>query len=596
MIRTITHISHILQNDERRRALFLVSMCIPLAIAELAGLLGAIPFIMVAATPDAAQSNWIVARLLTVLGDVSRTSLLIWLGFASLIVMVLSVAFRTIYIYFTTLFAREVGASLQSRLLASHLRRPQVQNHKRHGAVIQATVVVEAEEVVEEVILNALRVATYLSTALIILALLVFTDPVAGVVMLTLIGAGYMTVFGLSRRILLRLGQGRVLVTSERHRLLQEAVGGQRELQLAQRENAAVKRFKMAASKLGAMRAYMTLIKEVPRGFLEILIFGSMILLSLWLLQARADQGAAILPIIAIYALAAARLFPVLQRLYKAIAAMKSAEASLSAVRRELAEDVNASVATIAEPISLTQSIELKDVHFSYPEAGRAALSGVSLKIPARTFVAFVGETGAGKSTAVDMLLGLISPDRGQVLVDQEAITPRNRRGWQTSVGYVPQDIFLSDGTIAENIAFGLQGSEIDTRTLNRVVASSGLSGLVNTLPDGVDTRVGERGVRLSGGERQRIGIARALYNSPDLIVLDEATSALDTITELSIIREVRALGAEKTIVVVAHRLSTVRHCDQIFLFGKGRLLESGSYGGLLSNNDHFRALHEATQ
>ena len=415
--------------------------------------------------------------------------------------------------------------------------------------------------------------------------------------MMSLITFGYLLVFGGSRRVLRRLGKGRVGLTRERQRLLSEAVGGQRELQLSQREAAAVARFADTAKTLGALRARMTLIKDIPRGFLEVVIFGSMILLSLWLLGTAGEDASAVLPIIAIYALAAARLFPVLQRLYRAVVAVQAGSAGLDLVRTALAENLTVAAGERAAPkIPLHRDIALDAVGFSYPDAGRIALSGVSLRIPARSVVGFVGESGAGKSTAVDLLLGLISPDRGAVLVDNQPITAANRRGWQQSVGYVPQSIFLTDGTIAENIAFGLRGTEIDRHALDRVIALSGLTRLIRVLPDGVDTCVGERGVRLSGGERQRIGIARALYQDPDLIVFDEATSALDTVTEQAVMREIRAMGAHKTIVIVAHRLSTVRHCDKIFVFESGQIVESGTYDALVGQNRTFRALHEAAR
>lgn len=590
----ISLILSVLEPVDRRRIYTLVGLCIPLAIAELAGVLGALPFILLASNPDSGQSQRVAEVVTRFLGETSNADMLVVLGIAALLIMVFSVAFRTLHFYLMTRFSRDAGVSLQTRILALHLRSPQVEAGKRHGAHLQSTVLTEVEEMVDGVILNFLRVTTYFSTAICILLLLVVTDPIAGVVMLLVIGAGYMTVFGATRRIVRRMGKLRVQKSRKRYRLLQEAMWGRRELQLAQREEAALSGFHETAAEVGALRARMALIKELPRGILELLIFGCLIVLTLWLLTSRDDNGATVLPVLAIYALSAARLFPVLQRLYKSFAEMQITVPALRTIARELDRKSDTGPLAQVTPLPLTAAIRFEDVTFHYPDTETAALSDINLTIAARTTVGIVGETGAGKSTAVDLLLGLTSPKSGKIWVDDVTITPENRRRWQTAVGYVPQDFFLTDGSIAANIAFGYQPAEIDRPAVVRAIARSGLAGMVDALPQGIDTEVGERGVRLSGGERQRIAIARALYRDPALLVFDEATSALDTVTELAIMQEVRAMGTEKTIVIIAHRLSTVRTCDTIFLFDKGRLVDSGPYADLLHRNARFRALHEA--
>lgn len=594
VINIISLILSVLEPIDRRRAFTLVALCVPLAIAELAGVLGALPFILLASNPDSGQSQRVSDAITSIFGDMTDADLLVFLGFAALFIMFFSVAFRTLHFYLMTRFSRDAGVSLQTRILAIHLRSAHIEAGKRHGAHLQSTVLTEVEEMVEGVILNFLRVATYFSTAICILLLLVVTDPIAGLVMLVVIGAGYMTVFGATRRIVRRMGKLRVRKSRKRYRLLQEAMWGRRELQLAQREEAALKGFHETAAEVGALRARMALIKELPRGILELLIFGCLITLTLWLLTSRDDNGATVLPVLAIYALSAARLFPVLQRLYKSFAEMQITVPALRAIAHELDRKIETGPLKPVKPLPLEHAIRFENVTFTYPDTRKPALSEINLKITAKTTVGIVGETGAGKSTAVDLLLGLTSPKSGKIWVDDVVITPENRRSWQTAVGYVPQDFFLADGSIAENIAFGYHADEIDRTAVTRAVARSGLSAMVSALPQGIDTEIGERGVRLSGGERQRIAIARALYRDPALLVFDEATSALDTVTELAIMQEVRAMGDEKTIVIIAHRLSTVRTCDTIFLFDKGRLADSGPYDDLLQRNDRFRALHEA--
>ena len=231
-------------------------------------------------------------------------------------------------------------------------------------------------------------------------------------------------------------------------------------------------------------------------------------------------------------------------------------------------------------------------MHYAYPQAERPAVQGMSLAIPARSTVGIVGGTGAGKTTTVDIMLGLLMPDRGTLSVDGIPISHENLRAWQRSIGYVPQQIFLADDTVAANIAFGRAAADIDQAAVERAARIAELHDFVmRELPDGYATKVGERGVRLSGGQRQRIGIARALYHDPDVLILDEATSALDNLTERAVMDAVHNLGHAKTIVMIAHRLSTVRECDTIFMLEGGRVVAEGSYDELIASNRQFRAL-----
>ncbi len=236
-------------------------------------------------------------------------------------------------------------------------------------------------------------------------------------------------------------------------------------------------------------------------------------------------------------------------------------------------------------------SIRLEKVTFTYPGKQEPALKGLDMEIPVNQIVGLVGASGSGKSTAIDLLLGLIEPSQGQLLVDDQPVTSTNRRVWQNTLGFVPQSIFLADSSIRENIGFGLPPDVIDEEKVRHAASLAHLDELLAELPDGLETRVGERGVQLSGGQRQRIGIARALYHDADVLILDEATSALDGITEKIIMDGIHDFTGKKTIIMIAHRLTTVRRCDHIYLISKGKVVDQGNYQSLLKRNETFQRM-----
>jgi ABC-type multidrug transport system fused ATPase/permease subunit len=286
-------------------------------------------------------------------------------------------------------------------------------------------------------------------------------------------------------------------------------------------------------------------------------------------------------------------MFPALQQLYQEISAMRFSAAGLQRLHADMKEaSADLPLAVSHTPLHLDRTLVFKDVHFTYPSAEQPTLTGLSLTIAARSTVGIVGGTGAGKTTVIDLILGLLTPGAGEIQVDEQAVTRETRRAWQKSLGYVPQTIFLTDNTVTANIAFGLPAEEIDMARVENAARIANLHDFVIAdLPQGYATLVGERGIRLSGGQRQRIGIARALYHDPDVLVLDEATSALDNLTERAVMEAVHNLGGRKTVIMVAHRLTTVKECDKIIVLERGRVVGEGSYAQLVADNDTFRRM-----
>jgi ATP-binding cassette, subfamily B, bacterial PglK len=334
-------------------------------------------------------------------------------------------------------------------------------------------------------------------------------------------------------------------------------------------------------------------ISELPGYALETVAFGGILVIVLYILGTQDDIGQAV-AVMSLYALAGYRLMPALQQVFAGFAKARFFTAALDHLHSELVEEIRpAPLVPVSddETLKFERDISLDRVSFSYPESDEVTVLDVSLRIDKNSTVGMAGSTGSGKTTLVDLLLGLHEPQQGSLQVDGVRLDHTNMSAWRKRLGYVPQHIYLLDDTLVRNIAFGVRDEDIDLAAVGRAARIAHLHDFVNSLPDGYATIVGERGVRLSGGQRQRIGIAPALYHDPDVLVLDEATSALDGITEDAVIQAIRELSRQKTIILVAHRLVTLRDCDAIYLFDRGTLVASGTHGELMEKNVEFRAM-----
>lgn len=336
-------------------------------------------------------------------------------------------------------------------------------------------------------------------------------------------------------------------------------------------------------------------VSQLPRYFIEAIAFGGMIILVL-VLMASGDTFVNILPILALYAFAGYRLIPSLQIIYGAFILMRFIGPTLDLLHKDLV-NLQSYEKKVQETsvLPFTKSIVLNNINFNYSNSDKPALKKINLTIPVNSKVGIVGSTGSGKTTLVDIILGLLDTSEGTVKVDNNPITHLNKRSWQKNIGYVPQQIYLSDASVAENIAFGVNEKNIDLKSVERASKIANLHDFViNEMLEGYNSKVGERGVRLSGGQRQRIGIARALYHNPKLLILDESTSALDSITEQAVMDAMHNLGDKITIILIAHRLSTVKNCDNIFVLDQGKLQAEGRYNELNKSNQIFKEMSGA--
>ena len=560
-----------LTHRERRKLWFIWALILVSMVLETFSLGMVLPLIAVL-TDDSYRERF--PKIYSLLGEPSTERLLV-IGVAILLALyIVKNAFFYVSSRIQRRFLNDASARLSQLAFSQYLRQP-YEFHLQHNS---ATLINNAE-IAKSIISGGLDpFLTLLTDGLVALGLfilLLVVEPIGTISTIAVFGisAGLFQVT--TRKKIAEWGRLRKKHLALVLQHLQQGLGGAKEVKLLGRE----KKFlddheEHLVASMDITRKF-ALMQMLPRLWLEVIAIASLVVL-VGVMTATSEDVTRILPVLGLFAATAFRVIPSIGRIIASFQAITFAAPQIRGVYRDLSLKVPAD-STESEPMLFSDRIEFKDVSFSYESGTRKSLSNVSLAIHRGESVGIVGPSGAGKSTLVDLLLGLLPPTSGEILVDGHVMSS-NVRGWQKLIGYVPQSIYLTDDTLLKNVAFGLHPRDIDEKAVRRSIDAAQLTEFVRTLPDGLDTVVGERGVRLSGGQRQRIGIARALYNDPQVLVLDEATSALDTETENGVMESVRNLQGERTVVIVAHRLTTVDHCSRIFTIEDSRLVDTRAH------------------
>ena len=467
-----------------------------------------------------------------------------------------------------------LDAALSERLFRGYLLQPYTFHLQRNSAILIRNVTGEIAQFTTGVS-AACMLATESLVLVGIATLLLLAEPFGAIVVVATMGFSGFVFYTLARRRILRWGEARQFHEGQRMQRLQQGLGGIKDVKILGRECEFVAEYAHHLGISTRIGRHLSLLQAMPRLWLEFMaVAGIAALVVTMLLQNRPTE--ALVPTLGLFAAAAFRLMPSVSRF---LGGLQTLRFNLPVINTLYAERdfLRASVhAESVRPLAFERLVEFRSLVFSYPDTEARQIDGLSLQIDKGAVVGIVGGSGAGKSTLIDLLLGLLLPTSGAVLVDGVDISSY-LRGWQSQIGYVPQTIYLTDDSIRRNVAFGLAAEEISDTQVRSALAAAQLTEFIAALPDGVETIVGERGVRLSGGQRQRIGIARALYHNPELLVLDEASSALDNQTEQDVMQAVLSLRGRKTVVIVAHRLTTVATCDVIFRLERGRVDACGT-------------------
>jgi ATP-binding cassette, subfamily B, bacterial PglK len=596
MLTQLKELYSLLTDEQRKKLLRLQGLVVLMAFAELGSVLSIGPFMALMGDMSQLQGDGIVAEAYRLSGLEDPRTFLFWTGVGVLAALTLAAIISMFTIWRLSMYGARVGAELSSRLYTHYMHQPWLFHAGGSSSQLTNQIAQECTRITNGIINPFMQMnARIVMAALMAVAILVF-NPAVAITGLVIFASAYMAMYRIVRQRLIRNGGTITEAQRLRFKLMGEGFGGIKDALLLGRQQVFTDRFEKASARFADAQGKNQVMSQVPRFIMELVAFGGVIFLILYLLAAHDGNLGTILPLLSVYALAGFKLLPAFQQIYTSISGIRGNLVAFEGLRDDLrASAVETrrltSKESYGEHLTPRKSIVLKNIQFTYPGKAEPALRDLTMTIGVNQVIGLVGASGSGKSTAIDILLGLIQPEKGELLIDGEPITKQQLRAWQNSLGFVPQSIFLADSSIRENIGFGLPPELVDEEKVQQAATMAHLDELLAELPDGLNTRVGERGVQLSGGQRQRIGIARALYHDADVLILDEATSALDGITEKLIMDAIHDFSGKKTIIMIAHRLATVKKCDSIYLLANGQVTDQGTYSELCQRNDVFKRM-----
>ncbi|HJE23337.1 MAG TPA: ABC transporter ATP-binding protein/permease [Methylorubrum populi] len=572
-MRTLLDLLRVMRRRDRYRLLLLGLGLGLAALLEVVGIASVLPFLTLVGDPGATARIPYLASLRETLGLSEDRAFLLATGLAALAAILLTSAVNAGFAFAQLLFAHLVGYDFARRLLARYVDRERLFFANANSAELAKNVLSETDRLVVGVLTPALVIASRGASALAVVIFLIVYQPRLALILGGGFGGLYVAIYLVVRARLARLGARAVAGNEGRYRVVQETFGALTELKLYGRADTFTAGFDAPARSYAHALAASLLTGQLPRFVIESLAFGGVIAVVLFALTQGLDT-AGMLPLLGLFAFAGYRMLPAFQNIFTSVSQLRFHLPGVRLIVDALAGEREPAPRT-AERLPFTHAIRLEEVAFDY-ELGRPTLHGIDLTIPAHSTIGLIGRTGSGKSTLVALILGILSPTRGRIVIDGTMLDADNLPAWQNRIGYVPQEVFLIDGTVADNIALGIAPEALDRTALERAARLAGAHEFVTRLPMGYETGVGERGARLSGGQRQRIGIARALYHDPDVIVFDEATSALDGETETAVMEALGALSGTRTIIMIAHRLTSLSRADTVHVLENGRIVASG--------------------
>tara|TARA_Y100000385_G_C13106532_1_gene648287 strand:+ start:1172 stop:2968 length:1797 start_codon:yes stop_codon:yes gene_type:complete len=596
MFKLIKNLFSLLTSDQRKRFYYLQGLVLMMSIMEIFGVASIIPFMALVGDMDQLRQDTLIAKIYEYSGITSELEFIFLLGIGVLFMLVISSALSMFTIWRLLMFANKIGMEIADRLYSHYLKQDWLFHASGSSAQLTKKIATEIQRIIGGILMPLMHMnAKIVFSFLMSLSVFIY-DPKVAIIGLSIFALAYFFLFKVVRMRLYRNGLAVSEVNEKRFSLMNEGFGGIKDILLLGRDANLIKNFYESGVKFAYSNGNNAALAQIPRYLMELVAFGSMISLVLYLIAGHSGNLGVILPILSVYALASIKLLPALQLIYTSFATIRANIAAFESIKDDLmnSSSTNDLILTPEKNrIIPKQKISLKNISFNYPGKEELTLNKLNLLIEANSLIGIVGPSGSGKSTLIDILLGLIEPNEGHLKIDEVIIDNHNRRSWQNSIGFVAQSIFLSEGTIAENVAFGVPKEQIKLNQVEQALELAHLLEFARNLEHGIHSRVGERGVQLSGGQRQRIGIARALYHKAEVLIFDEATSSLDGITEKLIMEAIHDFSGKKTIILIAHRLKTIEKCDNIFFIDNGQIVDEGRYKDLIERNKRFQNMAE---
>ncbi|MDA3439429.1 ATP-binding cassette domain-containing protein [Acinetobacter bereziniae] len=566
MLNSLRQLWKILSPLDKRKVIYVLILVIGMAFIESAGVISIMPFLAVISNPSIIEANHYLQSMYDLMGRGNERIFIIKLGFLSLSIVIFSTFFKIITQYAVNRFSSLQRHYFSTRLLNIYLKQKYEFFIQRNSATLSKNILSEVDQLIWTMILPALTLMSYGVVLLFMIGILLIYDPLIAIVTATILGGFYITIYTLIRKKLMQIGQEFTQANNERYQACQEALAGIKDVIINNAEQRYIEQFEQSSRIFARHIATRDTLGQIPLNVVETVGYGCIIGLAMILVVSGKDVSH-ILPILGLYGFAAYRMLPAAQNIYRSVSQIKFSQQVLNILKPEFklenSQENNLYREKKIEKLNFNKSIRIQNICFSYPNRlGQPVLDNFNIEINKNTSLGITGKSGSGKSTLMDIMLGLLTPQKGQIYIDGIELTQDNIPAWRDLVGYVPQFIYLADQTIAENIAFGVAKADINLEQVRNVAKLAKIDDFIRSqLPLGYHTIVGERGVMLSGGQRQRIGIARALYKKPQVLFMDEATSALDMETEKSVNDAIQCLIGEITIVIIAHRKSSINMC-----------------------------------
>lgn len=585
MIKIYRKIWRILTYRERKYIIFLIFLSILQSLSEVLGIFSIYPFFRVLSDSTVVNSDNFFGFLYRILNFSNTNHFLFFLSFCALILIFLRTALTFISNYSVIRFVRMRSHFISQRLLRSYIHKPYTFFFEINRSDLTSKILSEVELVAGGCILPSILLISQIFTLSFIVISILFVNPITILVPFIFISIVYGVINKIVREKTNVLGKKRNQFNSNRFRIIQEIFDGIKDVKISDNEAVYINQFTSNSKNYTKTFLGFQLFSDVPFYILEMLTITSGFFVILILIYLENGNLEKVIPILSVIVLAGARIIPAIKKLYQQILSIEFNNSSLDNLKVEVNKNYSKKNQDLSNDFSFLSNIKLDKLSFKYPGTNKYVIKDLSFEIKKNSSLAIVGSTGSGKSTLIDILVGLMEPTKGNLTVDNKIINSNNNRSWLNKIGYFPQDVFIADTSILKNIAFGIKRSQINLKDVRLAAKKAGILDLIEKeLPEKFDTEMGDRGIKFSGGQKQRIGLARSFYLNNEIIILDEATSSLDNITEKKIINSLMTPPLDKTIIMISHRLDSIKNFDQIIFLEKGKLICSGKYEDIIEN------------